>query len=433
MVFSLFILFVPVIHLSANQSHDGWSPKILRQEISPHFSVKESGGPDGLGSLIITQDGEGENGAWVKTFPVTGGKTYTLSVFRQTRNVSYIRRNTYAELMFTDEEGELVLDDRTGIKSRPFYPPDREINENNWTRMSDTYRAPLNAIYAKVELRLRWSPGGEVEYDKISFDETESVKPRNVRLAAVHYYPSNGSSPMDNCRQFAPLIAEAAGQRADLIVLGECVTIIGNKYNFESAAEPVPGPSTAYFGELAKKHNLYIVVGLYEREGPFIYNTAALIDPQGGLAGKYRKVCPARDELRAGVMSGSTYPVFETSFGKLGIMICFDVFVPEVARNIAANGAEIIALPIWGGDPALARARAIENQIILVTSSYSKQKQWMKTGVWDREGNLVATTEKNGTVCIHEVDLNHRHIRPYNLGDMRNRIPRERPINPIEK
>ena len=59
----------------------------------------------------------------------------------------------------------------------------------------------------------------------------------------------------------------------------------------------------------------------------------------------------------AGITPGERYPVFDTRFGKLGLMICWDVHFPEVARNLSNHGAEVIAMPIWGGNPALARAR----------------------------------------------------------------------------
>ena len=83
---------------------------------------------------------------------------------------------------------------------------------------------------------------------------------RKVRLATVHFRPA-GKSPADNRQEFAPLIAEAARQKADLVVLGETLTYFGTGKTFADVAEPVPGPSTDYFGTLAKKHNLYIVAG----------------------------------------------------------------------------------------------------------------------------------------------------------------------------
>jgi predicted amidohydrolase len=135
---------------------------------------------------------------------------------------------------------------------------------------------------------------------------------------------------MDNCRQLASCVARAAQQGADLVVLGECITSVGNGLSHVEAAEPVPGPSTDYLAGLAKQNSIYIVTSLHERVRHLIYNTAVLLGPEGQLVGKYRKVCPARDEYRKGVAAGRQYPVFDTRFGKLGMMICFDVQRPAV-------------------------------------------------------------------------------------------------------
>jgi predicted amidohydrolase len=227
---------------------------------------------------------------------------------------------------------------------------------------------------------------------------------------------------------FAPLIEDAARQRADLVCLGECLTAINNGWEYVRAAEPVPGPSTAYFGELARRHNLYIVAGLVEREGHIIYNTAVLLGPDGRLAGKYRKVTLPPGEVQLGLTPGEEYPVFDTRFGKLGIMICYDLFFPEVARQLANRGAEVIAVPIYGGNAALAAARAIDNHIYLVTSTYMKPAdEWMRTGIWDHEGRLVASAGAEGTVAVAEVDLD-RPAEWHWLGNFRQQIPRARPL-----
>lgn len=105
------------------------------------------------------------------------------------------------------------------------------------------------------------------------------------------------------------------------------------------AAEPIPGPSTDYFGQLAKQHNLYIVAGLLERDQQLVYNVAVLLAPDGSVAGKYRKVCLPRGEWLGGVQPGHEYPVFDTRFGKLGMMVCYDGFFPEVARELTNHGA----------------------------------------------------------------------------------------------
>ncbi len=88
---------------------------------------------------------------------------------------------------------------------------------------------------------------------------------------------------------------------------------------------------------------------------------------------------------------------------------------------LALQGAEIILLPIWGGDLTLAKARAIENQIYLVSSTYD-----MKTGVFDKTGNLLVEGTKENPVAVIDVDLNRRELFRY-LGEFRNRIKRELP------
>src|SRR5262249_59419334 len=91
------------------------------------------------------------------------------------------------------------------------------------------------------------------------------------------------SPPAKTERWTEPLIAEAAKQKADIVVLGETLTYPGLGKKYHEVAEPIPGPSTEYFGGLAKKHNLYIVPGPLERDGNLVYNVAVLIGPDGAI------------------------------------------------------------------------------------------------------------------------------------------------------
>ncbi len=216
-------------------------------------------------------------------------------------------------------------------------------------------------------------------------------------------------------------MTDAAGRRADIVCLPEGITVVGNGKTYAEVAEPIPGPSTQFLGKLASKHRMYVVAGLYERAGTTIYNTSVLIDRDGRLTGKYRKVCLPREEIDGGITPGHEYPVFETDFGRVGMMICWDVHFPEVARALAAGGAEVLLMPIWGGNEALARARAIENQIYLVASGYD-----FKTAIFDKTGRSLAEAGDGTSVLVSEVDLNQREIWPW-LGDWPARIWREGP------
>src|SRR4029079_13817012 len=188
-----------------------------------------------------------------------------------------------------------------------------------------------------------------------------------------------------------------------------------------SGSEPVPGPTTNFLGSIARKYNLYIVAGILERNGDTVFNTAVLIDRHGTLAGKYRRVSLPQEEIDGGLSPGDSFSVFDSDFGRSGVMICWDVTFPEPASTLAQKGAEIIFLPIWGGDVRLTEARAIENQVYLVSSTYD-----MISAVFDQEGEVMKEATKDNPVVVVEIDLNKQKLWP-SLGDFKGRIFREIP------
>ncbi len=426
-------------HAIASASNE-WSTVSPREEIRPGFEQSTTGGRSGRGALVIHADNrEGLHGWWQKSFPVSPGEYYRFSAWRRTENVQIPRRSVIARVIWRDAAGKEVKL-REGVltnysigvlaTAEPEYPRDSiktDTRPGNWVEVTGLYQAPPGAATARVELHLLWAPNGKVEWSDVSLAHADPPASRKVRLAAVHYRPRGAQSLMDACQQYAPHIAEAARQKANLVVLGETLTYAGVGSSYAACAERIPGPSTEFFGELAKKHNLHIVAGLIERDRHQLFNVAVLIAPDGKIAGKYRKVCLPDGEFDGGISPGNDYPVFDTSIGKIGMMICYDGFFPEVARELSNRGAEVIAWPVWGCNPEQARARATENQVYVVSSTYEDvSRNWMLTAVYGHDGSILAQAKDWGTVCVAEVDLSKPTVWPW-LGEFRSVIARHRP------
>jgi predicted amidohydrolase len=416
----------------------GWEEKSPREEIRPAFSYDVKGGPNGKGSMLINADQRvGLMGHFEKKIKVAGGKHYKFTTQRRTRNIDLVRRAGIVRIRWVDDKGNRVLRDKPSFasyrpgerpRSEPEFPAEGQASPDGWIQVSGSYRAPSATTHAIVELHFRWGPPNSiVEWSETVLSETAAPKPRIVRLATVHHRPVAGKTPKEKREQFEPLIAEAAKQKVDLICLPETLTIYGTGLKYAECAETIPGPSTEFFGKLAKQHNMYIVAGLIEREKHLIYNVAVLLGPDGKIVGKYRKVTLPRGEIEGGVTPGNDYPVFQTRFGKVGMMICYDGFFPEVARELSNRGAEVIAWPVWGCNPLLGSARACENHVYVLSSTYTDVKSnWMISAVYGHDGKPLAQGKEWGTIAVAEVDLN-QPLHWQSLGDFKAQIERHRP------
>ncbi len=398
-----------------NDDLSGWQAGFQRETIAPDFSRDNTFLYESKPTLMISGNGfPFVNGHWFRIFEVVPGNYYLFSTHYKAEGVEEQNRCILARILWFDDKGDQV--------GRAEYPVvTRFVDPRGWEEMRQIYKVPGEATRARIELIYRWDEDGIVHFGGTAMQKAEPPSPRKVRLATIYHRPADTRSSAENLEQFKKLINEAGNRQADIVCLPEGITLVGTPLDYISASEPVPGPTTRFLGELAKKYHMYIVAGILEREGEVVYNTAILIDRKGELAGKYRKLSLPREEIEGGVTPGNESPVFDTDFGRIGMMICWDVTFPETARALAMKGAEVIFLPIWGGNLILARARAIENQVYLVSSTYD-----MKSAIFDLEGEIVKEATEENPVVVTEVDLNQQKLWPW-LGDFKNRIPREIP------
>lgn len=296
-------------------------------------------------------------------------------------------------------------------------------------RFHDVLVAPEGATGARLSLEVRWPRGGRVVWERASVRPGSPPPPRKVKIGTVYLKPSR-STPERNRQLFCEQIDAAGKLGLDIVCLPEAITMIGTGQNAAQCAEPFPGPSTTRLGEAAKKNRVWVVAGLYERDGRRVYNSAVLLDREGRLAGKYRKVHLPREEWRQGVTPGLEYPVFQTDFGTIAIQICYDWFFPEVDTLFALQGAEIIFAPTWGSTFAdkegrvegetVFRVRARDNGVYLVPSVYDGSSM-----IIDPRGRILVSNQGRDGLFWHEVDLSQRECLWW-VGHWRAIGPRDR-------
>jgi len=176
---------------------------------------------------------------------------------------------------------------------------------------------------------------------------------RNVRAALIQAQAN--MSKQDAVDKHIKMIADAAGQGAQVVGLQE---IFHGPYfcaeqdpKWYETAEPEDGPTVSRMREVAREHGIVLIVPWYEEEQPGVYyNSACVVERDGTIVGKYRKthipqVGPCFWEKFYFKPGNLGYPVFDTSVGRIGLIICYDRHFPEVARELGLKGAEIVFNP----------------------------------------------------------------------------------------
>lgn len=179
-------------------------------------------------------------------------------------------------------------------------------------------------------------------------------------------------------------------------------------------AEPVPGPLTERFSNLARRVGCWLVPGsFFERDGEAIYNSSLVFAPSGEMVAHYRKLYPwvPQESTAAG---DKGFCVWEMpGIGRLGLCICYDMWFPEVARSLAWLGAEVILHPSMTStsdrevETAVARANAIFNQCFFVDVNIVGKFGGGRSQIIDPDGTVLQLAGEHESILTHLLDLDH--------------------------
>ncbi len=275
---------------------------------------------------------------------------------------------------------------------------------------NSTLRRPEGAETAEVSMGVRYY------FKEVTFSdvvcEPVSVPVRKVRIVATKIMPASygKASCEDNQNRMEYVLKELerVGEKPDLVIFPETLlTRWVRNLGIGKGAQPIPGPHTHWAGKWAKRLNTNIVVSLRELKDGAIYNSAAVIDRTGKVVGVYRKTQLTIGEYGNGYDWGTELPVFDLDFGRIGVLICWDLWFPEAVRTLRLKGAEVIAYPIAGTGRShfdrMWRTRAMENGLVLAASISGGDTAPAR--ILTPDGELLSETYYPQTYAAATVDL----------------------------
>jgi len=247
-----------------------------------------------------------------------------------------------------------------------------------------------------------------------------------MKVACVQFKPEIGNVKA-NLDKIAAFFEQAKSQNPDFIIFPElCIQGIATPEIIDSTAEPIPGHVSNTLCELSKTFGVYSIVGMAERDGSNLYNSAIFSSPEGKIIGVYHKVHLWITEAKY-ISRGSSYPVYDTEFGKVATWICYDTRFPEVARLYALKGARVAFVPTaWLARDVnhwklLTRVRALDNFMYVCGTDEIVQSEFYQavgcSMILDPCGEIITSAEPmKETIITAELDLQQ-------VDYMRNLIP----------
>jgi predicted amidohydrolase len=243
----------------------------------------------------------------------------------------------------------------------------------------------------------------------------------NVRVATASFLMEDSAQTVQqNLGRAAEYIRDAAEQHAQIICLPETVTTNGTPNPIDEAKHSPEWKH--FFSDNAKKYGIAVIAPFFVQEGGETFNQATVFNRDGEACGVYRKAQPTGIEARR-VTPGSDFPIIDLGFAKIAVMICMDIYFPEIARIYAMKGADILFWPTTTHGPtqqgleAQLKSRAIDNSLWIVESNLAADAPYApyagrfypgNARVVDFNGDFIAQTGRRGGIAVCDIDLSEK-------------------------
>lgn len=244
--------------------------------------------------------------------------------------------------------------------------------------------------------------------------EGQEKSDRKLRIASVCQKVMSVTYE-ENLKRISDAFDKAASEGADLLAFAETMNTRGvTDLSYEDSFETMDGRFCTLMKEKAREYGCYVFFSFRELdEYGARRNTAVLLGREGQLIGRYHKSHLALVEYENGMVPGDEYPVFDTEFGKVGMLICWDAYFTEPARAMSRKGAELLFISTAGNPTYRHIARAKENGVYVVVSCAAavEERGIAATKIIDPCGNILAQADEDGVAAVADVNLDEeKHI-----------------------
>jgi len=278
---------------------------------------------------------------------------------------------------------------------------------------SREFEVPPGAVKGEITLALRWPGAGSAVFSPPALISIAPPASRKAKVVVTHFCTKSGG---DWPKRTKSLFEKIGALSPDLICMSEGLHLRGIDIDIRNATEPIGGAFTTLLSEQAVKYNTYVTGNFMETHEYGMYNTSILLDRSGSIAGVFRKVHLPLSEVESGIIPGSEYPVFETDFARIGMMVCWDAGFPEAARRLRLNGAQLLVSATIGDFWPVEMARAKDNGVwFAIAGEHRFEGNPPPSRIIDPQGNLVCCCgEPNTDSYIYaDIDFNQRFYTPW--------------------